>query len=43
MIENDELGKRQYEGYLKRIAELETMIKEYEATDNRAGIKEEIK
>ena len=35
--------KRWYEGYLKRIEHLENMIKEYEATGNRAGIKEEIK
>lgn len=40
---DDELSKRRYEGYLKRIEHLENMIKEYEATGNRAGIKEEIR
>lgn len=39
----DELSKRRYEGYLiKRVAELEKMIKEHETTVDRAEIKEEI-
>lgn len=39
---DDELGKKRYEGYLKRVAELEKMIKEHEAAVDKAENKEEI-
>ncbi|MCI8409483.1 MAG: hypothetical protein HFJ09_09485 [Lachnospiraceae bacterium] len=39
---DSEFSRRRYEGHLKRIAELEKMINEYEVIVDRAEIKEEI-